>query len=590
MANNVQAITDNLDLWTSALLTKYTAGRGTGGKVEAYGIKKLRELILELAVRGKLVPQDPDDEPACKLLKRIQAEKNELITSGKIKKDKALPPIADEEKPFDLPNGWAYSNLGDVVEIVRGITFPGSEKSKVPENGRIACLRTSNVQDQIEWDDILYIREQFVSREDQLLKPRDIVMSMANSRELVGKVALVGEEINQKTSFGGFLGVLRPFLIDPRFVVSLLRTPQTREMLIDSASQTTNIANISLAKLRPLFFAIPPLAEQHRIVAKVDELMALCDQLEQKQTNSIEAHQTLVETLLGTLTNVASHKEFAETWTRIADHFDTLFTTEQSINQLKQTILQLAVMGKLVPQDPNDEPASVLLERIAKEKDRLSREGKIKKQTPLPEIKVDEKPFDLPPGWEWARLPEIGELARGKSKHRPRNDPKLYTNGNIPMVQTGDVSRAAPLITTYTALYNQTGLSQSRLWPKGTMCITIAANIADTGILAIDACFPDSVVGFIPFEANLSVRYFEYFIRTAKSHLEDYAPSTAQKNINLDILGQLLVPFPPAKELNNIVDKVDELMALCDALKARLAAAQATQIHLADAIVERAVA
>lgn len=158
------------------------------------------------------------------------------------------------------------------------------------------------------------------------------------------------------------------------------------------------------------------------------------------------------------------------------------------------------------------------------------------------------------------------------------------------MVQTGDVSKADPLISTCTALYNQNGLNQSRLWPKGTMCITIAANIADTGILAFDACFPDSVVGFIPFEDDLSVRYFEYFIRTAKGHLEDYAPSTAQKNINLDILGQLLVPLPPAKELKRIVAKVDELMALCEALKARFAEAQTTKIDLADAIVKQAVA
>jgi len=236
-----EVITENIDLWSSALLTKSTAGRGSNGKLVAYGIKKLRELILELAVRGKLLPQDPNDEPASALLERVSKEKARLIKEGLIKKDKPLPPFADEVKPFDIPNGWAYSNLGDVVEIVRGITFPGNEKSKEPADGRIACLRTSNVQDQIEWDDILYIREEFVSREDQFLKPRDIVMSMANSRELVGKVALVGEKINQKTTFGGFLGVLRPFLIDPRFVMSLLRTPHAREMLADSTLKCNDV-------------------------------------------------------------------------------------------------------------------------------------------------------------------------------------------------------------------------------------------------------------------------------------------------------------------------------------------------------------
>jgi len=317
--------------------------------------------------------------------------------------------------------------------------------------------------------------------------------------------------------------------------------------------------------------------------------MALCDRLEQEQTDSLEAHQTLVETLLRTLTDAPDAEAAQQAWTRIAQHFDTLFTTEHSIDQLKQTILQLAVMGKLVPQDPNDEPVSVLLKKIAVEKTRLVKEGKIKKRNKLPEITEDEKPFDLPEGWEWSRLPEIGELARGKSKHRPRNDPKLYIGGKVPMVQTGDVAKADPVITTYTALYNDVGVSQSRLWPKGTLCITIAANIADTGILGFDACFPDSVVGFISLDSTIDVRYFEYFLRTAKNHLEDFAPSTAQKNINLEILGSLLVPLPPPKELNRIVAKVDELMALCDALKARIQDAQTTQLHLADAVVEKAV-
>ena len=174
---------------------------------------------------------------------------------------------------------------------------------------------------------------------------------------------------------------------------------------------------------------IPPLAEQHRIVAKVDELMALCDQLEQQQTDSNATHQTLVETLLATLTSAADQDEFTEAWQRIADHFDTLFTTEQSIDQLKQTILQLAVMGKLVPQDPNDEPASVLLEKIAKEKARLIKEGKIKKQKPLPEISDDEKPFDLPDSWAWTYVGECFSLTSGTSFNKKKNlrEGNIYT-------------------------------------------------------------------------------------------------------------------------------------------------------------------
>lgn len=178
MANIANLLTEHIDVWTAADTEKKSGrGRANGNAGSVYGIKKLRELILELAVRGKLVPQDTNDEPASELLKRIQAEKAKLVAEGKIKQDKPLVPVIDDEKPFDLPLGWAYSRLGDAVEIIRGITFPGSEKTKTPEKGRVACLRTTNVQDQIEWDDLLYIREEFVSREDQILMPCDIVNS-----------------------------------------------------------------------------------------------------------------------------------------------------------------------------------------------------------------------------------------------------------------------------------------------------------------------------------------------------------------------------------------------------------------------------
>ncbi|HCT2509194.1 TPA: restriction endonuclease subunit S, partial [Aeromonas dhakensis] len=160
---------------------------------------------------------------------------------------------------------------------------------------------------------------------------------------------------------------------------------------------------------------IPPLAEQKRIVAKVDELMALCDQLELRSESQLVAHQTLVEALLATLTDSSDTEELAQNWARLNTHFDTLFTTEASIDALKQTILQLAVMGKLVQQDPCDEPATALLERIAAEKARLVKEGKIKKPKALPEIGKEDKPFELPAGWEWSMLAEIAAI-------NPRNE------------------------------------------------------------------------------------------------------------------------------------------------------------------------
>ena len=573
-------VTDTLDIWTGALLKKAATGRGSNGKISAHGIQKLRELILELAVRGKLVPQDSNDEPVNVLLEKISKEEDRLVKEGLIKKPNKFPEIQDDEKSIELPESWAWIR-------VRRIGHDWGQKKPDKEFSYIDVSAIDNHSGKVIAPSVLSSAEA-PSRARKIVKKGTVIYSTV--RPYLKNIAVVEGEFDPEPIASTAFSILHPYAEMPgEYLVLFFRSP-VFVRYVESVQTGIAYPAINDKQFFGATFPLPPLAEQHRIVTKVDELMALCDQLEQQQTDSIEAHQTLVETLLGALTRAENEKAFTETWQRIADHFDILFTTEHSIDQLKQTILQLAVMGKLVPQDPNDEPASVLLEKIAKRQIRLVKDGELKKQKPLPVISEEEKPYKLPNGWEWSRLPEIGEFARGKSKHRPRNDPALYGGGKTPMVQTGDVSRADPEITTYTALYNENGVAQSRLWPKGTLCITIAANIADTGILAFEACFPDSVVGFNPLDDGINVRYFEYFIRTAKNHLEDFAPSTAQKNINLDILGRLLVPLPASNELNRIVAKIDELMAFCDTLKARLQDAQTTRVQLADAVVEQAVA
>ncbi|EJW7753765.1 restriction endonuclease subunit S [Escherichia coli] len=576
-------IVDHMETWTSALQTRSTAGRGSSGKIDLYGIKKLRELILELAVRGKLVPQAPNDEPASELLKRIAAEKAELVKQGKIKKQKPLPEISEEEKPFELPQGWEWVTLATVGEIVGG----GTPKSDNPQfwakNG-------------IKWitpADLYGLKGKYITSGARDISPAGLSNSSArlmpkgsvlfSSRAPIGYVAIADAELSTNQGFKSCV----PYIKESAEYIYYFLLASAKK--IDAEASGTTFKEVSGAIVSKILLPLPPLSEQLKIVSRANELMSLCDQLEQQSLTSLDAHQQLVETLLGTLTDSQNAEELAENWTRISEHFDTLFTTEASVDALKQTILQLAVMGKLVPQDPNDEPASELLKRIAQEKAQLVKEGKIKKQKSLPPISDEEKPFELPEGWEWSYLSDIGILARGRSKHRPRNDPTLYADGTIPLVQTGDVARSNGCINTYSALYNQLGLSQSKLWNKGTLCITIAANIADSGILNFDACFPDSVVGFTPYENEIPVLYFHYFMMTIKSTLEKFAPSTAQKNINIDILSQLFFPCPPLEEFHRIVDKVQNLLSVCDVLRAYIQSAQQTQLHLADALTDAAI-
>lgn len=585
-------ITQHIDIWTSAIQNKSSTGRGTSRKLDLYGIKKLRELILELAVRGKLVPQDPNDEPASVLLERIAKEKEQLIKDKKIKKPKKLPDIVTEEQLFQLPLGWKYIRLGECVSIIRGITFPASAKNLEPSDGLIPCLRTANVQQEIDWDDLIYVDSSYVKRNDQFLSIGDIVMSMANSRELVGKVSYTYSiPADNGATFGGFLSVIRPYKLNSAFLMLILRTPHVREQLIGSASQTTNIANISLEKLNPLVISIPPLEEQHRIVAKVDELMALCDQLEQQTETSIQAHQVLVETLLATLTNSKNAEELMENWQRISAHFDTLFTTEESIDQLKQTILQLAVMGKLVPQNPADEPASELLKRIAKEKAQLVKEGKIKKQKALPPITDDEKLFELPNGWCLERLGNICEKMGSGST--PRGGQSAYVTEGIPFLRSQNVWNGELKLNDIAYIPQETHdkMENTKVYPGDVLLNITGASLGRSTI------FPKEIP-----EANVSqhVTIIRLIDREMKEfvHLGIISPliqrlvwgrqvGMAIEGLSKKVLEQFEFPIPPLEEQKRIVAKVAEFMEVCEQLQTSIKDAQITQLHLTDAIVEQ---
>ncbi|EGR1836355.1 restriction endonuclease subunit S [Vibrio cholerae] len=583
-------ITEHIDIWTSAVKSKSTSGRGSSKKLELYGVKKLRELILELAVRGKLVPQDPSDEPASVLLERIAQEKAQLIKDKKIKRSKKLPPVAEEDIKDDLPLGWQVSRLGEFVSIIRGITFPASAKHYEPESNLIACLRTANVQTQLDWDDLIYVERSYVKREEQMLAVGDIVMSMANSRELVGKVSYTYFlPKNLDVSFGGFLSVIRPYQLDSAFLMMVLRSPSVRDELVGSSSQTTNIANISLEKLNPLVVSIPPLKEQHRIVDKVDELMTLCDQLEQQTEASIEAHQVLVTTLLDTLTNSADADELMQNWARISEHFDTLFTTEESIDQLKQTILQLAVMGKLVPQDPSDEPAAELLKRIAEEKAQLVKEKKIKKEKALPPISEDEKPFELPSGWEWCRLGSACKKLTDGSHNPPPNH-----EGGFPMLSCKEVYDGRIDFSLASRFVDQDGFDKENkrtAIKAGDVLLNIVASIGRSAI--VPEKFPPFVLqrNVAVLDSEISSEYLTEFLMSpmALNYYDKNAKGTAQKVIYLGKLSEMLVPVPPQCEQDRIVKQLREMMDLCSKLKLWITNAQVSQVQLADAIVEQAV-
>ena len=548
------------------------------------GVARLRELILTLAVQGKLVPQDPADEPASVLLQKIRAEKDRLIAAKALKREKNEPALTDDELPFELPDSWSWVALGEVIDIVRGITFPADQKTREAAPGRIACLRTSNVQLAIEWDDLLFVDRSFMGREDQLIQHHDIVMSMANSRELVGKVALIEHVPHAEATFGGFLGVLRPRKIEPRYAMAVLRTPYARSLLIDSSSQTTNIANVSLAKLRPLPFPLPPEAEQSRIVTRVEELMRLCDALEAKGQLGAAQHTQLVSTLLGTLTASATPDELADHCQRVAQHFDLLAGRPAAIDALEQTLLQLAVRGLLVPQDPQDEPASALLQKIRTEKDRLIATGQIKQGKPLPPITDEEKPFELPVGWEWARLGEVADNRLGKMLDKAKNTGKRYpylrnTNVQWRHIELDDIKEIS---------LEAGELEEFRLLP-GDLLICEGGYPGRCAIWNepdLEMYFQKALHRVRP-RGGVAVELIAISLESdSKSgNLEQHFTGATIKHFVGQALDRYVIPLPPLPEQSRIVARVTTMRRLCGDLRQRLAERQSVQARLAEALV-----
>jgi type I restriction enzyme, S subunit len=544
------------------------------------GVARLRELILTLAVQGKLVIQDPSAEPASKLLLKIRTEKDRQIAEGKIKRDKPLAEIAEEEKPFGLPKGWEWARLPEFTHTL-GQGAP-TEKFTYIDVASIDNKRglVSDTAETVEAVDA-------PSRARKHVAVGTVLYSTI--RPYLKNIAVVEKDYAYRAIASTAFAIMHPHNgLHSTYLLHYLRSAIFTDFV---SSKAVGIAYpaINDANFFEGVIAIPPTKEQSRIVTRVEELMRLCDALEAKGQLEATQHAQLVSTLLGTLTQSETPEQLADNWHRIAAHFDILIDRPQAVDALEQTVLQLAVRGLLVPQDPQDEPASVLLKKIRAEKDKLIAEGKIKRDKPLPPIAEDQQPFELPKGWMWARFPELGDFGRGKSKHRPRNDPTLFNPPKYPLIQTGEVSRAKGVVEQVHSYYSDIGLAQSRMWPKGTLCITIAANIAESAVLGFDSCFPDSVVGFVPATAIGNVEYFLLFVETARADLLAFAPATAQKNINLEILSSLLIPVPPLNELTRIVTRVESLRRLCFELRQRLESARQTHQALALALVEQAV-
>ncbi|WP_287877529.1 restriction endonuclease subunit S [Acidovorax sp.] len=534
------------------------------------GVARLRELILTLAVQGKLVPQDPADEPASVLLQKIRAEKDRLIAEGKIKRDKPLAEIGEEEKPFELPVGWSFCRLGDLLLSIRSGGTP-SKQNPAYWDGDIPW---ASVKD-LGFGETLTDTQDRITGEglqagSQLATAGSILICTRMGLGKIGE-ALIDVAINQDlkaVQLGA--GVHKQYFINYFKTLSVVGSGMT-------------VAGIKQDELLGFVVPLPSEAEQSRIVARVEELMRLCDALQAKAQLEATQHAQLVSTLLGTLTASTTPEELAANWQRVAQHFDLLLDRPEAIDALEQTLLQLAVRGLLVPQDPTDEPASVLLQKIRAEKDRLIAAGQIKRDKPLPPITDEEKPFELPVGWEWVRLQQAYDVRDGT------HDTPKYQSTGFPLVTSknlyGGVLDLSDVKLISPADHEQIS-ARSRV-DRDDILFAMIGSIGNPVIVDIDTEFSvKNVALFKYYAAALSCpKYLLLVLQAEAAGMKERAAGGVQSFISLGQLRSSVVALPPLSEQSRIVNRVTALRRLCSDLRQRLAERQSVQARLAEALV-----
>ncbi|NCY20820.1 restriction endonuclease subunit S [bacterium] len=531
-------------------------------------LEKMRELVLKLAVTGKLVTQDKRDEPALALLESAEAERAKLIAAKKIK-SRPTSPVDSNEQPFDLPLNWAWARLSDVGYEL-GQKVPDKRFTYIDVGGIDSDKgRISDRVEKLEPGDA-------PSRARKLVARGTVIYSTV--RPYLRNIAIVDQDFDPEAIASTAFGILHPFAgINNRYLFYWLRSAPFTSY-VQAGMKGMAYPAINDEKFYNGFIPLPPLAEQKRIVAKVDELMTLCDRLELQQQQRETQHAVLAR---------ASLARFSDAPTPANLNFIFHKSFDIAPADLRKSILTLAVQGKLVPQDPNEEPAASLILRIAEEKRRLVAARVIRDKEKAVPINDGEVPFGVPNGWEWVRLSSItrrihyGYTASAKSE---LNGVRLLRisdiqNNTVDWSSVPGCEIAKDEVPQYQLERGDILVART----GGTVGKTYL--VQDVPVVAVFASYLIRIQGGTAFFD----RYLKLFLEspTYWVQLEVGARGAAQPNVNGQTLGRMVVSVPPLAEQRRIVAKVEQLMALVDALEIQLAASRDKGQKLLEAVVNK---
>lgn len=519
-------------------------------------IQSLRNMVLELAIQGKLVEQDVSEEPTSELLKSVQAEKEQLIKEKKIKKEKALPEIGDDEIPFEIPESWEWVRLGAICSKIGSGSTPSGGRAVYKDSG-IKFIRSQNVyNDGLRLDNVAYISDEINKRKSgSQVFAKDLLLNITGAS--IGRCAMVPDDFDV-ANINQHVLILR--MVDERirtFVHTVMCSPYIFDEIMRVQVGGTK-EGLSGEKSKKLIIPIPPLTEQNRIVVQIEKLMAEIDQLEKYLQRKERLEESLPKAVVSAISNCQNEEALKVQLGLIIEHFTEVFQTPESLKELRNVILQLGIQGKLVPQNPMDAPASELLKHIQAEKELLIKKKKLKKEKVLPGIEKDEIPFEIPIKWKWAKLGDISLLTMGQSP-----------DGQFVAVQADGIEFHQGKIYFDNVFLKES--QQKTTEPKKVVepRTTLLSVRAPVGILNITPRRISIGRGLCGISAlgGMDEFFYFYFLKAFFSYFEEKSTGTTFKAITGEVIKNTPVPLPPLDEQKRIIKKIESLFAIIDKLE-----------------------
>ena len=545
-------------------------------------VPKLRDMVLQLAVRGSLVPQDPKDEPAKELASRVISVAKQVAKERELEAPCPEFSITDQDKVFPLPNGWKWVKLGDLcIKLGAGSTPLGGRR--VYQKAGVKFLRSQNVWDDgLRLDDVAFISPTVhQDMESTCVEPGDVLLNITGAS--IGRSALVPDDFDE-ANVSQHVSIIRLADKALRHFIHLCVTAPDFQSRIMQVQVGVSREGLSMARLKEFVVALPPLGEQRRIVSKVDELLALCDELETRQTTAAEHRTRLGHSALDHLTSAEDEQDFRKQCFFILHNSSLLL---DSVPALRQAIRSLAVQGRLVPQDSSEGKAAALLGEINEAKRKLVEDGRLRKTDVSSPVEGAEKLWRIPSSWFWTRLVDVYDVRDGT-----HDTPKYVTEG-FPLVTSKNLYTGKLDMTDvkFISAEDHTKICERSKVDREDILFAMIGSIGNPVVVEVEPEFSiKNVALFKYYSRRISEpRFLHLYLTFAAQRMREVAAGGVQSFVSLGFLRRYPFPLPPLAEQRRVVAKVEELLALCDALEVRLRTAQTTATHLLDATLDRAL-